>query len=101
MSIVDPFEVPNDEVVLRLFNFPATGDESITKEVVFGPESPAIAFLLQIDSDASGLEIVVGNGPRNEDLTTVLPDLLRELANTLQELDDDPDFWQQINPEGV
>lgn len=63
---------------LELTNYPASGTEAALRPVMFGGASDRVVVLIEIfegDSGEDSYAFTIGNGPRNDEVSTFLTDL--------------------------
>ena len=76
-----------EEVNLTLRNYPASGVEGAVADVTFGPASEDFRVLITMAGASGDIDVVVGNGPPTEQLPDILPNILRELADIIEDLE--------------
>ena len=84
------------EVLLEIENYPSDGDDSIIREVAFGPASTDFALLIEVNPFGGPMRLTIGNGPRDADLPRLLPEVLHDMASAVDNLADSDEFWEQI-----
>lgn len=88
------------EVDLHIQSYPADGDKSVTRPVEFGPSNKSFALLIEVNPETEELTVTIGNGPANTLIPQIIPDVLANVANVIEQVGDNPEFWEQINSEG-
>ena len=85
-----------DEAALEFASYPLEGTESMLRTVVFGPSSDEFATLIELNPETSLLRVTVGNGPRNADIPRAIPEVLREVAGLIEDLENNDEFWDRV-----
>lgn len=76
---------PDAYVDMILDNYAASGNTSILKDVIFGPESENLEILISVSGKDGTLTVTVGNGPELNDVPVVIPPILQEVGQLLAE----------------
>lgn len=76
---------PDAYVDMILDNYSASGNTSVLKDVVFGPESENLEILISVSSKNGSLTVTVGNGPDIDQVPGIIPPILQEVAQLLAE----------------
>jgi hypothetical protein len=77
--------VDTDEVNLTISNYPAGGAETMVIDVGFGPVFDDMQVLITVSGVNGDLAVTIGNGPPTDRLGDVLPNILRELADIIED----------------
>ena len=78
----------DDQVNLRVYNYPAREVHSDIRSVTFGPATDEFQILISVDpSESGGITLTVGNGPDDADLPQALSSVFRELADIMDDLE--------------
>lgn len=85
-----------DEVEFNLVSVPASAEQSVTREVVFGPDSNTLALLMEVDKSTGTLTFTIGNGPETHAIPALIPAMLRELADIVADLSGNGDYWDAL-----
>lgn len=76
------------ETALIVNNISYDSDESLVREVVFGPASPEVTILIERDLEANTYTVTIGNGPPHTDVPDMIPPVLVEVAQYMSSLRD-------------
>jgi hypothetical protein len=85
-----------DEAVLDFTSYPLDGEKSVLRSVVFGPLSDEFATLIELNPETGLLRVTIGNGPQNADIPNTIPEVLREVADLVEDLKNSDEFWAGV-----
>lgn len=86
-----------DTIALTVRNYPADGDLTLERKVIFGPGAAKLNVLIEFGDE---INITLGNGPSDSYVQAALPVFLRDLAESIERIEDDPEeFAAKINKE--
>lgn len=81
--------VPMNSIAFE--NFPHQGTAVAMRQVIFGPATSEVALLITVDPHEGRVDIVLGNGPINEEAPQGVIELIISISSMLQ----DPEFVEQ------
>lgn len=76
----------DDTVALTVRNYPADGDMTLDRRVLFGPGADTLNVLIEFGED---IHVTLGNGPSDEYVQAALPVFLRDLADSIEDIEED------------
>lgn len=90
--------VLSEELDLDFHNYPGGSTDGIVRDgLVFGSGSTDFAMLIEFSPDSDGLRVTVGNGPPHPDAPVALAEMLRSIAEIIEDLGDRDEYWEAIN----
>jgi hypothetical protein len=97
MSDYDYDDAEEAEGAIVVATYPRDGIATGVREVAFGPASDRFALLWEIDpSDDNQMYLTIGNSPATAELPTVIPGMLRELADYVEAFGERADFLDWV-----
>lgn len=85
-----------DAIDFSLENYAASGTEGILRTVGFGPVSNMFAVLIEIDPDDESIRVTIGNGPDHEQVPWVISEVLRVIADEIEDVGSAPEFEEYL-----
>lgn len=81
-------------------NYPADGTEGELREIIFGSGSDTFSLLIEVDPSGGPLQMTVGNGPPHEDAPRALAEVLRDMAELVESMEDNEEYWNALDALG-